>query len=114
MVVEDESGIVGYALAALNVKSYYQKLAVSWIPELRMKYPLDDNINDLSQNIQVFFYNFNYLNNIYLLINNLFNLFNLILKSRMPYVIFIRLFRMCLINYVDNIHRNYCVLCYQV
>ncbi|XP_016917143.1 protein O-GlcNAcase isoform X2 [Apis cerana] len=52
MVVEDESGIVGYALAALNVKSYYQKLAVSWIPELRMKYPLDDNINDLSQNIQ--------------------------------------------------------------
>lgn len=52
MVVEDESGIVGYALAALNVKSYYQKLAVSWIPELRMKYPLDDNINDLSQNVQ--------------------------------------------------------------
>lgn len=57
MVVEDESGIVGYALAALNVKSYYQKLAVSWIPELRMKYPLDDNINDLSQNVQVFSYN---------------------------------------------------------
>lgn len=53
MVVEDESGVVGYALAALNVKSYYQKLAISWIPELRMKYPLDDNINDLPQDIQV-------------------------------------------------------------
>ncbi|XP_012148132.1 O-GlcNAcase isoform X3 [Megachile rotundata] len=52
MVVEDESGVVGYALAALNIKSYNQKLAVSWIPELRMKYPLDDNINDLPQNVQ--------------------------------------------------------------
>nr|XP_033333106.1 protein O-GlcNAcase isoform X1 [Megalopta genalis] len=52
MVVEDESGIVGYALAALNVKTYNQKLAVSWIPELRLKYPLDDSINDMSQNVQ--------------------------------------------------------------
>lgn len=57
MVVEDESGIVGYALAALNVKSYYQKLAISWIPELRMKYPLENNINELPQNVQVFIYN---------------------------------------------------------
>ncbi|CAK9811390.1 Protein O-GlcNAcase [Anthophora plagiata] len=52
MVVEDESGVVGYALAALNVKSYNQKLAVSWIPELRMKYPLEDNINELPQDVQ--------------------------------------------------------------
>ncbi|XP_017790450.1 PREDICTED: protein O-GlcNAcase [Habropoda laboriosa] len=52
MVVEDESGIVGYALAALNVKSYNQKLAVSWIPELRMKYALEDNINELPQDVQ--------------------------------------------------------------
>ncbi|XP_026668994.1 protein O-GlcNAcase isoform X2 [Ceratina calcarata] len=52
MVVEDESGIVGYALAALNVKTYKQKLAVSWIPELRMKYPLDDNVNELPQIVQ--------------------------------------------------------------
>ena len=57
MVVEDEGGIVGYALAALNVKSYYQKLAISWIPELRMKYPLENNINELPQNVQVFVYN---------------------------------------------------------
>lgn len=52
MVVEDENEIVGYALAALNVKSYKQRLAVSWIPELRMKYPLDNSISSLPQNIQ--------------------------------------------------------------
>jgi len=53
MVVEDEDGIVGYAMAILNVKSYNQKLAISWIPELRMKYPLDSNIGELPQNVQV-------------------------------------------------------------
>lgn len=53
MVVEDESGVVGYALAALNVKTHNQKLAVSLIPELRLKYPLDDSINDMPQNVQV-------------------------------------------------------------
>ncbi|XP_076249810.1 O-GlcNAcase isoform X2 [Calliopsis andreniformis] len=52
MVVEDESGIVGYALAALNIKSYNQKLAVSWIRELRIKYSLDDSINSLPENVQ--------------------------------------------------------------
>ncbi|XP_076682077.1 O-GlcNAcase isoform X2 [Andrena cerasifolii] len=52
MVVEDENGVVGYALAALNVKSYNQKLSASWIPELRMKYPLEDNVSDLPQNVQ--------------------------------------------------------------
>ncbi|XP_076162213.1 O-GlcNAcase isoform X2 [Ptiloglossa arizonensis] len=52
MVVEDESGIVGYALAALNIKTFNQKMIVSLIPELRIKYPLDDNINDLPQNVQ--------------------------------------------------------------
>lgn len=53
MVVEDENGIVGYAMAALNVKSHNQKMAVSWIPELRMKYPLDNSISELPQNVQV-------------------------------------------------------------
>ncbi|XP_053984265.1 protein O-GlcNAcase isoform X2 [Hylaeus volcanicus] len=52
MVVEDESGIVGYALAALDVKAFNTKMAVSVIPELRMKYPLNDNMNDLPQNVQ--------------------------------------------------------------
>jgi len=53
MVVEDENGITGYAVATLNVKSYNQKMANSWIPELRMKYPLDNSISELPQNIQV-------------------------------------------------------------
>lgn len=53
MVIEDENGIAGYAVATLNVKSYNQKMAISWIPELRMKYPLDNSINELSQNAQV-------------------------------------------------------------
>lgn len=53
MVVEDENGVVGYAVATLNVKSYNQKMTVSWIPELRMKYPLDNSVNELPQNVQV-------------------------------------------------------------
>lgn len=53
MVVEDEDGIVGYAVAALNIKSYNQKMAVSWIPELQLKYPLEDITNDVSSNVQV-------------------------------------------------------------
>lgn len=61
MVVEDENGIVGYAMAALNVKSHNQKMAVSWIPELRMKYPLDNSINELPQNVQVSEYDFLYI-----------------------------------------------------
>lgn len=53
MVVEDEDGIVGYALAALNVKTFNQKLSVSWIPEMCSKYPMDDTVRDLPQNVQV-------------------------------------------------------------
>lgn len=53
MVVEDENGMVGYTVATLNVKSYKQKMTVSWIPELRMKYPLDNSISELPQNVQV-------------------------------------------------------------
>ncbi|KAI4497198.1 hypothetical protein M0802_007682 [Mischocyttarus mexicanus] len=62
MIVEDENGVVGYALAALNVKSYNQRMAVSWIPELKMKYPLDTGINNLPQDIQdaiQYFHTFN-------------------------------------------------------
>lgn len=38
-VVEDESGVVGYALAALNAKQFYQKIKAAWIPEMCSKYP---------------------------------------------------------------------------
>lgn len=53
MVVEDENSIVGYAVGTLNVKSHNQKMAVSWIPDLRMKYPLDNSVSELPQNVQV-------------------------------------------------------------
>ncbi|KAK0083408.1 hypothetical protein PV325_008833 [Microctonus aethiopoides] len=52
MVVEDEDGIVGYAVVALNATTFNQKMAVSWIPELQAKYPLDDAINDLPSSVQ--------------------------------------------------------------
>ncbi|XP_058799947.1 protein O-GlcNAcase isoform X2 [Phymastichus coffea] len=52
MVVEDETGIVGYALTALNVKVLNQKLSVSWIPEMQLKYPLQSLSNEMSPNEQ--------------------------------------------------------------
>lgn len=55
MIVEDETGIVGYALTALNVKTYNQELAVSWIPEMQLKYPLQSLTSDMSQDEQVIF-----------------------------------------------------------
>lgn len=41
-VVEDDLGLCGYALAVLDAKKYYNKLEVSWIPELLKKYPLEE------------------------------------------------------------------------
>ncbi|XP_003426978.1 protein O-GlcNAcase isoform X2 [Nasonia vitripennis] len=52
MVVEDETGIVGYGLTTLNVKTYNQKLAVSWISEMQLKYPLQSLTSDMSQDEQ--------------------------------------------------------------
>ena len=53
MVVEDDDGIVGYVVAALNIKTYNRKMAVSWIPELQAKYPLEEVTNDVSSSVQV-------------------------------------------------------------
>lgn len=39
-VVEDDSGLCGYVLAVLDAKSYFNKLRVSWIPEILKKYPI--------------------------------------------------------------------------
>jgi protein O-GlcNAcase/histone acetyltransferase len=67
MVVEDETGIVGYALTALNVKTYNQKLTISWIAEMQLKYPLQSLNSNMPQNEQEslnkiqklnFFYNY--------------------------------------------------------
>ncbi|XP_054709720.1 protein O-GlcNAcase-like [Uloborus diversus] len=38
-VVEDDTGICGYALAALNARSLRKKSEMCWIPELLSKYP---------------------------------------------------------------------------
>lgn len=38
-VVEDENGICGYALAALDAKQLQKKSEISWIPHLLSKYP---------------------------------------------------------------------------
>ncbi|XP_021925094.1 protein O-GlcNAcase isoform X2 [Zootermopsis nevadensis] len=38
-VVEDDVGLVGYALAALDSKQFHKKLELSWIPEMCHKYP---------------------------------------------------------------------------
>lgn len=53
MVVEDESEIVGYALTALNIKDFNEKLAVSWIPEMQLKYPLQSLNNEMPTEEQV-------------------------------------------------------------
>lgn len=38
-VVEDDTGICGYALAALDARQLRTKSEVCWIPELLRKYP---------------------------------------------------------------------------
>lgn len=46
-VVEDDDGVIGYALAALNAKQFYQKVKTAWIPEMRTKYP--ENLADVNE-----------------------------------------------------------------
>lgn len=50
-VIEDNGTVIGYALAALNAKEFYQKLQVSWLPEMCSKYPLPDNSNEEVQSV---------------------------------------------------------------
>ncbi|XP_013779200.1 protein O-GlcNAcase-like isoform X1 [Limulus polyphemus] len=38
-VVEDEDGVCGYALAALDAQQFLKKTEIAWIPELCRKYP---------------------------------------------------------------------------
>ncbi|KAK7867627.1 hypothetical protein R5R35_014820 [Gryllus longicercus] len=45
-IVEDETDLVGYAVAALDAKQFYKKLEVAWLPDMCEKYPQpkkDDN-----------------------------------------------------------------------
>jgi protein O-GlcNAcase/histone acetyltransferase len=38
-VVEDDVGLVGYALAAMDSKQFHKKLEIAWLPEMCRKYP---------------------------------------------------------------------------
>ncbi|GLV34255.1 O-GlcNAcase [Carabus blaptoides fortunei] len=61
MVVEDETGIVGYACAALDSKKFRLKQEIAWIPEMCLKYPQHDTNTDLAKHIQecvTYFHNY--------------------------------------------------------
>lgn len=53
MVVEDETGIVGYACAALDYKKFRVKQELAWVPEMCLKYPIGDGFKDLPKLAQV-------------------------------------------------------------
>lgn len=39
-VMEDESRVVGYALAAVSAAEFFKRLDIAWTSELKEKYPL--------------------------------------------------------------------------
>jgi protein O-GlcNAcase/histone acetyltransferase len=41
-VVEDDVGVVGYALAALDAKQFHKKMELAWLPDMCQKYPQPD------------------------------------------------------------------------
>ncbi len=43
MVEDEEQGICGYVLGALDTKAFYAKTQITWIPAMKEKYPLLDN-----------------------------------------------------------------------
>jgi len=45
-VVEDDVGVVGYALAALDAKQFHKKLELAWLPEMCRKYPRPEKNTD--------------------------------------------------------------------
>ncbi|XP_022912633.2 protein O-GlcNAcase isoform X1 [Onthophagus taurus] len=49
MVVEDESGIVGYACASPDYKKFRLKVELAWIPEMCLKYPINEDRTDISK-----------------------------------------------------------------
>jgi protein O-GlcNAcase/histone acetyltransferase len=47
-VVEDQDGVCGYVLSALDCKVHNQKQSMAWIPAMQEKYPKPEKTNDLS------------------------------------------------------------------
>jgi hypothetical protein len=53
-VVEDDDGLVGYALAALDAKQFHKKLELAWLPEMCRKYPRPEkNAGETLSNTEV-------------------------------------------------------------
>ena len=53
-VVEDDVGVVGYALAALDAKQFHKKLELVWLPEMCRKYPRpEENVQDTLSKTEV-------------------------------------------------------------
>ena len=53
-VVEDDVGLVGYALAALDAKQFHKKLELAWLPEMCRKYPRPEkNAEETLSNTEV-------------------------------------------------------------
>ena len=47
-VVEDEIGVMGYVVAALDSRSFRQKQTMSWLPAMCEKYPKPDKMDELT------------------------------------------------------------------
>lgn len=48
-VVEDESGVVGFACASPDYKKFRVKMELAWIPEMCVKYPNDESTKELTK-----------------------------------------------------------------
>ena len=46
-MLEESDHIVGYILATLDAKSYYKKLEVAWMEEMKLKYPKPSKTTNL-------------------------------------------------------------------
>ena len=47
-VIEDDSGVYGYVLAAVNVPDFAIKVDMAWLPAMREKYPKPDKNDNLT------------------------------------------------------------------
>lgn len=45
-ILEDDEGICGYVVAAPDAADFHQKMSVSWLPEMREKYPFDMSLEE--------------------------------------------------------------------
>ena len=51
MVVEDESGVCGYALTTPDIKVYQERWSKEWVPQMKEKYPMPADVSPDSDNL---------------------------------------------------------------